>query len=81
MLNNKHEYGTIQSNIKLLKLCKKGWRMNTLENFYMQKQQYDILIQEQIPGEENPLFRIIISTHPNEHEQKQDTDTPNTSTN
>jgi hypothetical protein len=56
--------------------------MNTLENFYMQKhQQEGTLIQEQSPGEENPLFRIIIPTHPNALEEKQDTDTPNTSTN
>jgi hypothetical protein len=67
--------------MKLLKICKKGWRMNTLENFYMQKQQDGKLIQKQIPGEENPLFRIIIPTHPNAHEQRQDIDTPNMSTN
>jgi hypothetical protein len=43
----------------------------------MQKQQQDgILIQEQNPGEENPLFRIIVPTHPNAHEQKQDTTHP-----
>jgi hypothetical protein len=73
ILNNKHEYGTIQSTMKLLKICKKGWRMNTLEKFYMQKQQQDgTRIQKQIPGKENPLFRIIIPTHPNAHEQRQD---------
>ena len=55
--------------------------MNTLENFYMQNQQDGTLIQEQNPGEEIPLFRIIIPTHPNAHEQRQDIDTPNTSTN
>jgi hypothetical protein len=57
----------------LLKTCKKkkkGWRMNAMENFYMQKHQYDgTLMQEQILNEENPLLRIIISTHLNTHEQ------------
>jgi hypothetical protein len=54
--------------------------MNTLENFYMQKhQQESILIQEN-PGDENPLFKIIIPTRLNAQDQ-QDTDTPNTATN
>jgi hypothetical protein len=82
ILNNKHEYDTIQSTMKLLKICKMGWRMNALENFYMQKQQQNYtLIQEQSSGEDNPLFRLIIFTHSNAHDQKRDTDTFNTSTN
>ena len=36
-------------------------KMNTLENFYMQKfQQEGFLIQEQMPPDENSLFKIII---------------------
>jgi hypothetical protein len=60
--------------MKVLKRCKKGWKMNILENFYMQKyQQEGILIQEQIPPDENSLFKIIIST-PSNAQARQDTD-------
>ena len=61
--------------MELLKICKKGWRMNVMENFYIQKyQQEDILTQEQNIGEENPLFKFIIHTQHNTHAPKQDTD-------
>ena len=61
ILNNRHEYGTIHSTMKVLKICRKGKKMNTLENFYMQKfQQEGLLIQEQVPPDENSLFKIII---------------------
>ena len=60
ILNNKHEYGTIYSTTTLIKTCKKGWRMNTLENFYIQQfHQNGSLIREQQQGEENLLFKII----------------------
>jgi hypothetical protein len=40
--------------------------MNATENFYIQiYRQQGLLIKEQIPGEENPLFKIITPTsHP-----------------
>jgi hypothetical protein len=39
------------------------WRMNATENFYIQiHHQQSLLINEQNPGEETPLFRIIIQT-------------------
>ena len=60
ILNNKHEYGTIYSTMTLIKTCKKGWRMNTLEKFYIQQfHQNGSLIREQQQGEENLLFKII----------------------
>jgi hypothetical protein len=43
--------------MELLKICKKGWRMNATENLYIQIYHYQgLLITEQSPGEENPLF-------------------------
>jgi hypothetical protein len=66
ILNNRHEYGPIQNTMELLKIFKKGWCMNATENFYIQiYHQQSSLINEQIPGEETPLFRIITPTsHP-----------------
>lgn len=73
ILNKKHEYGTIQSTMKVLKTCKKGWKMNILENFYIQKhQQEGTLIQEQIPSDENLLFKIIIPPHSNAQARQDD---------
>jgi hypothetical protein len=40
--------------MELLSICKKGWLMNAMENFYIQKfQQEGTFIQEQNSGEEN----------------------------
>ena len=36
ILNNKHDYGTADETLKLLKPCHKGPRMNCWETFYMQ---------------------------------------------
>jgi hypothetical protein len=53
ILNNSHEYGPIQNTMELLKICKKAWRMNAIENVYIQiYHQQSLLIKEQIPGEE-----------------------------
>ena len=69
ILNNRHEYVPIQNSMELLKICKKGWRMNATENLYIQiHHPLGLLINE-----ENPLFRIIspptsLNTHaPNPH--------------
>jgi hypothetical protein len=68
ILNNKHEYGPLQSKMELLKTCKKGWHMNILEIFYIQQQyQKGTLMNEQHPGEGNSLFKIINPTTHNTH--------------
>jgi hypothetical protein len=41
--------------------------MNILENFYIQHYQKGALMNEQHPGEENPLLKIIIPTTHNTH--------------
>jgi hypothetical protein len=64
--------------MKVLKRCRKGKKMNTLENFYMQKyhQHEGLLIQEQIPPDENALFKIIIPA-PTDAQARQDFDPKN----
>ena len=45
ILNNRHEYGTAEETLELLKPCNKGTRMNCWEAFYMQAfHQHKILI-------------------------------------
>jgi hypothetical protein len=68
ILNNKHEYGPLQSTMELLKTRKKEWHMNILENCYIQQSyQKGALMNEQHPGEKTPLFKIIIPTTHNTH--------------
>ena len=66
ILNNQHEYNTIQNTMELIKPCKKGWHMNVTENLYIQLyHQQQLLIAEQSPAHENPLFRFLsLPPHP-----------------
>jgi hypothetical protein len=60
--NNKHEYGSLRTTMELLKPCNNGWRMNSLENFYIQlHQQKGSLMHEQNLGEVKPLFVFVFS--------------------
>jgi hypothetical protein len=36
ILNNKHEYGTANETLKLIKPCHEGLKMNCWESFYIQ---------------------------------------------
>ena len=68
ILHNKYEYCPLQFTMELLKICKKGWKMNTIENFCIQMYyQKGSLRNKQNPGEENPLFKFIIPTTCNTH--------------
>ena len=59
VLQNRHEYGTIEDTLQLLKTCRKGTRMNCWETLYMQVfHQHKILITEQQIGELNPLYEL-----------------------
>jgi hypothetical protein len=70
ILNNRHEYGPINSTMTLVKICRKGWYMNILENFYIQQfHQNGTVIKEQQPGEQNILFKLIKPTTPLTHAQ------------
>jgi hypothetical protein len=65
ILNNQHEYASIQDSMQLIKTCKKGWHMNITENLYMQLyHRQHLLISEQYMAEENPLFQFINPTPP-----------------
>jgi hypothetical protein len=54
---NKHEYGTANETLKLLKPCNKGLKINCWESFYIQIYcQRNRLITEQLTGDYNPLY-------------------------
>jgi hypothetical protein len=62
ILQNRHEYGTIQDTISLLEFAQKVSRMNMLEQYYIHKYQYNNkLIPEQNSGEHNSLFEIAFN--------------------
>jgi len=59
MLNNRHEYGTAEETLKLLKPRNKGTRINCWEALYMQAfHQCNILIEEQQVNDINPLYMV-----------------------
>jgi hypothetical protein len=59
ILNNRHEFGTAEEMLKLLKPCKKGTRMNCWEALFMQMyHKHNILISEQQVTDTNPLFEL-----------------------
>jgi hypothetical protein len=62
ILNNVHEYGSINNNMTLLKQANKGPHVNSLKQFYIQLFAHNKkLITQQIPGEFNPLFKFVYS--------------------
>jgi len=59
ILNNRHEYGTADEILVLLKPCNKGARMNCWEALYMQAfYQHTILIEAQQVNDINPLYKL-----------------------
>jgi hypothetical protein len=59
ILNNKHDFGTAEDTLKLLKSCHKGTRMNCWETVYMQLfHRHDTLNNEQQVSDINPLYEI-----------------------
>jgi hypothetical protein len=63
ILNNRHEYGTAEETLVLLKSCQKSTRMNWWETFYIQLfHQHDTLINEQQVYNVNPLYAIANTT-------------------
>jgi hypothetical protein len=60
VLNNRHEFGPINSTMTLIRSRKKGSHMNTLENFYIHDyHQNGTLIPEQQLREPSILFKLI----------------------
>jgi hypothetical protein len=59
VLNNKHDYGTAEETLELLKACHKSTRVNCWETFYMQLfHQHGTLVNEQRVYDVNPLYEI-----------------------
>jgi hypothetical protein len=57
ILNNRHEYGTTENTLQLIKPCRKSSKMNYWENTYIQiYRQHGKLIKEQQVNKINPLF-------------------------
>ena len=63
ILNNRHEYGTQERIMELIKTCTKGKLMNCWESMYIQEyHRKGHLITEQQTPEHNLLFDQIITT-------------------
>jgi hypothetical protein len=63
ILNNQHEYGTIDETMKLLKPINYTSMVIPFEQLFIQAHyQYRQLITEQNPGEHNPLIQLGIDT-------------------
>jgi hypothetical protein len=63
ILNNQHEYGTIEEIMKLLKPTNHTSVLIPYESFFIQlHHQHGHLISEQNPGEPNPLIQLGIET-------------------
>jgi hypothetical protein len=57
ILDNRHEYGTADDTLRMIKPCRKGSRMNHWENLYIQiYRQHSHLIEEQQTNDTNQLF-------------------------
>jgi len=61
ILNNRHEYGTIDNIMTLLKPIHNQHLLTTYEQFYIHSfHKHGILFSEQSPGSPNPLFDLAI---------------------
>jgi len=59
ILESRHEYGTKENALQLLKTCEKGTHMDCWEALYMQVfRQKKVLIDERQVSNTNPLFEI-----------------------
>jgi len=64
ILENRHEYGTKENTLQLLRPCHKGKHVHCWEALYMQVlRQKQVLIDEQQAGEANPLFQLATVTY------------------
>ena len=64
ILNKRHEHGTAEETLELLKPCNKGTKMNYWEALYMHAfYQRNILIEEQWAIDINPLDELAHTSH------------------
>jgi hypothetical protein len=60
ILNNNHQYDSIEETVQLIAACSKGNRMNHLDNLYIQQyHSMGLLMEEQNTFEYNSLFALI----------------------
>jgi hypothetical protein len=70
ILNQRHEYGILDTTLHLLKPYEKGNLMNCWESFYTQLLQHlTLLIDEQQPQELNPLYALSWEAQQTEQRQ------------
>jgi hypothetical protein len=62
ILNNRHQYGTIDEIMKLVKLTTQTSLLIPYESLFTQVHQQGQLIAEQTTGETNPLFQLYLDT-------------------
>jgi hypothetical protein len=63
-LQNRHEFGPAEKNLKLLKPCNKGKKMDCWETLFIHMHhKQDLLISEQQASDTNPLFELAITPH------------------
>jgi hypothetical protein len=74
ILNNLHNYGPIESTVKLIHKAYEGNRINTQENYYIQYFQLHNIIQEQTTIKLNPLFQIACNMRSRDHNSDPSTD-------
>jgi hypothetical protein len=68
ILNNRHEFGSTEETLTLLKPCIKGTRMNCWESLFMHiHYKQNILISEQQVTDTNPLFYLAYIPHDLQH--------------
>jgi hypothetical protein len=64
ILQNRHEYRTATDTLQLLQECQKGTHLNCWEALHIQTyHQQNVLIDEQLVYEANPLFQFVNKTH------------------
>jgi hypothetical protein len=64
ILENKHEYGTKENTLQLLKACHKGKHMDCWESLDIQALRHkQVLIDAQLMGDMNPLYQMAIITY------------------
>jgi hypothetical protein len=77
ILQNRHEFGPINETMKLLHKATKGKRMNTLENYYIQKNYaHIIIIREQTINRLNSPFQMAINMESRDKTDRPDSRRP-----
>jgi hypothetical protein len=67
ILSTCHTYGTLEDNLKIVKIQRKGLHLNTLERFYISKEnKIGLLLNDTYTDQYNPLFELVTSVQEGE---------------